>query len=91
MRLEGGGGELLQQPADGIAVGAHAALFNHHIALLVELAHDRMQEALRFEVGPKFQPVFRKRVVIFGLVFAGRSVQAFGAVAFENLRETRWA
>ncbi len=71
MCLEGGCGELLDQSTDGIAVGSHAALLDHHVALFVELTHHRMKEAFRFQIGPKLQAVFRKGIVIFRLVFAG--------------------
>ena len=38
VRLKRSGRELLQQPAGGIAVGPHAALFNHDIAFFIKLA-----------------------------------------------------
>jgi len=55
----------------GLLVGAHAALFNDHVALLVKLPHHGMQEALGFEVRPEFEAIFRQREMIGGFVVAG--------------------
>ena len=49
---EGGGDELLDQPAD--AAGSRCACRRssmHHVALLVELAEDGLEEALGLEIG----------------------------------------
>ena len=57
MRGEGLFGELLDEASHGIAVGPHAALFHHDIALFVELAHHGMEKALRFEIGPELKAI----------------------------------
>ena len=57
MGFKRGGGELLEQAADGIAVGAHAALFDHDVALFVKLAQHGMKKTLGFEIGPEFEAV----------------------------------
>ena len=85
MRLERCVDELLDQAADGIAVGAHAALFDDDVALFVELAHDGMQEALGFEIGPEFEAVRREGVEVIGLVVAGVGVHALAAFALDDL------
>jgi hypothetical protein len=49
--------ELLDQPADRVAIGAHAALFDDNVTLFVELPLDGVADALAFEVGPEFQTI----------------------------------
>ena len=71
----------------GTAVGAHAALFHHHVALFVELAHDRILEAIRLQRRPELKLVRRQRVHVSGLVVAGEGVQADAAVALDDLAE----
>ena len=76
VRHVGGGQKLLDEPADGVRVGAHAPLFNHHIALLVELARHHVRQPAALQPRPKLQPVLRHRPEIHGLVEPGLSVQA---------------
>ena len=79
--------ELLEQAARGTAVGAHAALFHHHVALLVELAHHRMQQAVRLQRGPQLELVRRHGVHVAGLVVVGEGVHAHAAVALDDFAE----
>src|SRR5260221_237543 len=87
MRLKRGGGELLNQAADGIAVRAQAALFDYNVALLVKLAHHGMEKALGLKVGPQFQPILGQGIVVGGFVFAGVGVHVFAAVLLDDLAE----
>ena len=50
----------LEQAPDRITVGAHAALFHHHVPLLVKLAKHGVGVAVGFEVGPEFQTIQRE-------------------------------
>ena len=79
--------KLLDQPSGRIAVGAHAALFHHHVALLVELAQHRIGEAVRFDGGPQLNHVRRHGVHVAGVVIAGAGVHAHAAVTLDNLAE----
>ena len=83
----GGGHELLDEAADGIGVGAHAALFHDHVALLVELAGHGIGQAARLHPRPQLQAVFRHRPEVLRVVEAGFGVQAVRAVGFGNLSE----
>ena len=87
MRREGCFRKLFEQPAERTAVGAHAAFFDDDIALLVELAHHRMQKALGFEIGPELEAIFWKRVVIVGLIVTGGGVHVLAAILFDDLAE----
>src|SRR5437763_1638915 len=87
MCLERGGGELLDQAADGIAVRAQASLFDDYIALFVKLTHHRMKESFRFQISPQFKPVLGQRVVVIGLVFGSVGVHVFAAVLLDNFAE----
>ena len=82
-----GGDELLKETALGVGIGAHAALFDHHVALLVELAGHGVGQAAALEIGPEFKAVLRHGPEELGVVEAGFSVQAFGAVALGNVGE----
>ena len=79
------GYELLQQPADRIAVGAHPAFLNNNIAFFIEFAHHGMQKPLGFHIGPQLQAIRWKRIVVGGFILIGGSVHAFDTVAVENL------
>ena len=57
VREECRGDVLLDDASDGRALGAHAALFHHDVALFVELAKDRMEKALRLEIRPQLEPI----------------------------------
>ena len=87
MRGEGRGQELLDQPADRLALGAHPPLLVDDVALLVEVAHHRLQVALRLEVGPELQPVGGEGEEVAGLVGVGEGVQAHAALAVDDLAE----
>src|ERR1700680_2700925 len=82
---KGGGGELLHQATDGIAVSPHAPFFNHYVAFLVKFAHHGMQKAFGFEIRPKLKSIFRQRVVISSLVVTGEGVHVLAAVLFHEL------
>ena len=75
-----GAEELLQQPAVGVAVRSHAALFVNNIPLLVELTHDGMEKTLGFEIGPKLDAIAGKRVNVAGFFRAGKRVKPYSAV-----------
>ena len=87
MRLERRLQELLHETANGVALGAHAPLFGHDIALFVELAEDGMKEALGLEVGPQFEAIRGKRVKVRRLIRCGERVHADGAGAIHDLAE----
>ncbi len=87
VRHERGAEKLLNQPPSRTAVGAHAALFHHHVALFVELAHHRMHHPVRLQRRPKLDLVRRQRVHVGGFVIAGERVHAHAAVAFHDLAE----
>ena len=71
MRGECGGQGLLDEPADRAALGAHAPLFVNDVALFVELAEDRVEEALGVEIRPELHAIRRQRVEVDGLVVVG--------------------
>ena len=71
----------------GDGVDAHAALFLDDVALLVELALDRVADALAFEVGPEFEAVGWHAPEVLRGVFGGRCVDADCAVLFGDLGE----
>ena len=79
--------ELLQQPAEGIAIGAHAPLFDDYVALLIEFPHYGMQEALGLKIGPEFQAILGKRVVVRGLVVVGEGIHVFTAILLDDFSE----
>ena len=83
--LEGSIDELLDQAADGVAVGAQSALFDHHVAFFIKLAHHRVQETLGFEVGPEFEAIRREGVEVVGFIVAGIGVHALAALALDDL------
>ena len=83
----GGGRELLEEAAFGIGVGSHAALFDYHIALLVELAGDDVGKAARFKPGPELEAILRHRPEEHGLVEAGFGIEALGPVALGHVGE----
>ena len=80
-------GELLQQTAEWIALRPHTPFFNHHIALFVKLAHDRVKETLGLEIGPQLEPVFGQGIVILGLIVAGGGVHVLAATLLHNFAE----
>ena len=86
MRLEGGGEQRLFQLTLGAGFHPHAALLPDHVALLVEFAKHRIEEALRLQQEPKFQAVSGEIVEVVGGVFTGARVQAHAAVLFDELR-----
>ena len=71
----------------GVGVDAHAALFLHHVALLVELALDRMRDALALEVGPKLKPVGGHASRSTASSLLGRGIQIDSAVLLGDLGE----
>src|SRR5205814_5754692 len=85
MCLESRRDELLEQTSDGPAIGTHPALLDYHVALFIKFAHHGVDEALGLEIGPQFETIFRKGIVIPGLVIIGKRVQAFASVAFHDL------
>ena len=87
MGFEGRGVELFEQAADGIAISAQAALFDHDVTFFIKLAQHGMKEALRLEIGPELQPIRRQRVVIAGLVVIGEGVEILTAVLLDDLAE----
>ena len=96
VRVEGRGDELLDQAADRLALGAHAALFDDHVALLVELAEHRLEEALGLEIGEQLELVGGQRVEVAGGVGAGGGVQPDAALAATSssnsfVVDERWA
>ena len=84
---EGGRQELLDQAADRLALGAHAALFEDDVALLVELAHHRCEIALGLEVRPQLEAVGGEGEEVAGLVRVREGVQADAALAVDDLAE----
>jgi hypothetical protein len=64
VRGERRGRKLLEEAAVGCALGAQPTLFHDDVALLVELAKHRVEEARRFEVGPELDLVGGQRVEI---------------------------
>ena len=87
VRHVGRGQELLDKPADGVRVGAHAPLFHHHVALLVELARHHVGQPAALQPRPKLQAVLRHRPEVLRFVQPGFGVQAVGAVALGHLGE----
>ena len=87
MRLKCGGSELFDHPSDRIAIRAHAALFDHHIAFFIKLAHYRLRETRRFKIGPKLQPIGGQRIEIIGFVVIGAGVDVLASVALKNFGE----
>src|ERR1700693_3265835 len=85
MCLESRRDELFQQPSDGPAIGAHPALLNHYIALLVKLSHYGVDETFGLEIGPQLETIFRKGIVIPGFVIIGKRIQSFASVALHDL------
>ena len=83
----GGGGELLQQPALGVGIGAHPALFEYHVALLVELARDHVGQPAAFEPCPELQPVLGHRPEVHRFVEPRLRIQIVGAVALGHFSE----
>ena len=79
--------ELLEETALEAGVGAHAALFDHYVAFLVELARHRVSQAAALKPCPKLQAVFRHGPEEHGVVERGFSVQAFGPVALGHVSE----
>src|SRR5271157_530864 len=77
--------KLLKQSPEGVAVDAHAALFDHHVALFIKLPHHGMLEALRFEIGPQFEAIDGERVEVLGLVPTGGGVHVLASFAFDDL------
>ena len=49
---EGGPDELLEETSERLALGSKAPLLLDDVALLVELAEDRVHEPLGLEIGP---------------------------------------
>ncbi len=86
MSFKGGGQQRFHQHALRAGFDAHAALFAHHFALLIELAENGIVEALRFQQEPQLQPVAREIVEIFRGVLAGSGVQSDAAVFLDELR-----
>src|SRR5215469_3336012 len=85
MRDERSRKKLLRQAAERLAIGAHAPLFRHYIALLVELAHHRVQEALRFQKGPQLNAICGERVEVDGLIVRGSGVHSDLTLLIEHL------
>src|SRR5258708_5269279 len=69
------------------ALRAHATLFVNDVALFVELAEDRVEEALGVEIGPELHTVRRQRVEVDGGIGVGAGIHADGAGAVDNLAE----
>ena len=87
VRHVGRGHELLDKTSDGIGIDAHAPLFHHHVALLVELAGDDVGQAARFHPRPQLQPVFRHRPEVLRIVERRLRIQIVRAIGFGNLSE----
>ena len=87
MRDVGGGEELLDHAADGVGVDAHAPLFLDDVALLVELALDRVADALALKIGPELEAVRRHAPEVLRRVFGGGCVDADCAVLFGDCGE----
>src|SRR5580692_4484409 len=85
MSLKSRRGKLFEQPPDGVAVDTHATLLDHHVPLLVKLAHNGMQKALRLQIGPQLQPVLGERIEVVGLVIARVGVKILTAVDLHDL------
>ncbi len=81
---ERGGQQILNELALRTRFDAHAVLFQHHLALFVELAEHRPQEALRFHQEPKLRPVGRQAVVILGGIERSAGVHARAPVGFDD-------
>ena len=87
MRAEGDAEKLLEQAAGRLALRPHPPLFDDDVALLVELAEDRLREALGLEVGEELEFVGGQRVVVGGGVGAGAGVETDAALARDQLVE----
>src|SRR5258708_9097482 len=88
MRGESRSQELLDQSSYGLAVRAHPPLLVDDVALLVELAHHRLQEALRLEIRPQLETVRGQRIEVAGLLAAREGVQSDPALSFDDLGES---
>src|SRR5260370_7047535 len=86
MRLESGRQQRLAQQALRAGFDAHAAFFAYHVAFLVKLAKDGIEEALRLEEKPQLQAVAGKGVEVIGGVLSMARVQPAPAVFFNELR-----
>ena len=82
--------KLFHQSADGVGVDAHAALFLHHVPLLVKLALHGASDASAFEVCPQLQPVRWHAPEVLRRVHGRRGVDADGAVLLCYLGELIW-
>ncbi len=83
---DGGGEHLLHELALRIGFGAHAALFADHVALLIKLAVDGMEEAGGFEIEPELDAVGGEVVEVVGGILAGGGVHADAAVFLDDAR-----
>jgi hypothetical protein len=83
----GGGEELLLEAAIGVGVNAHAALLLDDVALLIELAGYGMADAAALHIGPELQAVGGHAPEVLRRVFAGRGVEADGAVLLGEVGE----
>ena len=87
VRHVSGGQELLDEAANGIRVGTHPALLDHHIAFLVELARYHVGQTAALQPRPQLQTVFRHRPEVDRLIQRGFGVQALGSVALGHVGE----
>src|SRR6202790_1066058 len=85
--LKSRGRELLQQTPKRLAVHTHSPFLDDYVALLVKFAHDRVQESLRLQIGPQFQAVLGKRIMIGSLVVRRESIHSLAAIALDDLSE----
>ena len=79
MRLPEHGVERLVELPGGGGLGAEPALLVDHVALRIELAEDRPQQALRLHPEPQLQPVLRHGDEVHRLVVGGERVHPAGA------------
>ena len=85
VRLERRVHGLLNQRSDRLALRAHAALFHHHVLLLIELAHDGLQEFFRFQEEPQLGGVRRQAEGVACPVLRRAGVQVAAAGALDGV------
>ena len=57
MGFESGCVELFEQAADGIAISAQAALFDHNVTFFIKLPQYGMKKPFRLQVRPELKSV----------------------------------
>ena len=81
------GHELLDQPADWVAISAHAALFGDHVPFFVELAKHGMRIARRLHISPQLKPIDGKGIEVAGIVLSGEGIYILNSVPVEDFAE----